>query len=286
MLMAGILPRTDPWRFLSHRIVRIYPLYVLLVAIWAVIGLATGAQKVDLHLLTLTLAPAGPHPWPLGPEWTLIYECSFYVALFALALAGLQKHLVPIACAWLAVIAAAQLLPGWNNPATYNVPVGPTILFKAPSLAFAGGLLVPTLARRAPVGLSVICVAVYFLFWPVTYTGQYVAASIAAIFIVLDVSRLRVSAPGLATLGDWSYALYLCHIPVFVVALKLALGAPLVAGLIVAFGAAAIFGTLDVWLYERLKTEIDRAADESRKRSVLGYLGVFCIAMLGALVIP
>jgi exopolysaccharide production protein ExoZ len=88
MLMADILPRTEPWRFLSHRIVRIYPLYLLLVATWAVIGPATGAQKVAFHLLTLTLAPVGHRPVFLGPEWTLIYECSYYVALFALALGG------------------------------------------------------------------------------------------------------------------------------------------------------------------------------------------------------
>jgi peptidoglycan/LPS O-acetylase OafA/YrhL len=283
MLMASILPRTEPWRFLSHRIVRIYPLYLLLVAIWAVIGPATGAQKVAFHLLTLTLAPVGQRPVFLGPEWTLIYECTYYVALFALALAGLQKHLVPIACVWLVAIAAVQLVPGWDAMA---MPVGLTILFKVPSAAFAGGLLVSTLARRAPIGLSVVAIAACFLFWPEALSARYWAVSVAATLIVLDASRIRVSAPGLTTVGDWSYALYLCHIPAFVVALKLAPSAPLVAGLFGAFGAAAIFGTLDVWLYGRLKTEVDHASEESRKRSMLWYLAIFCAAILAALLIP
>jgi exopolysaccharide production protein ExoZ len=283
MLMANILPRTEPWRFLSHRTVRIYPLYLLLVAIWAVIGPATGAQKVAFHLLTLTLAPVGQRPVFLGPEWTLIYECSYYVALFALALAGFQKHLVPIACVWLLAIAAAQLVPGWDAIA---MPVGLAILFKVPSAAFAGGLLVPTLARRAPIGLSVVAIAACFLFWPETLSARYWAVSVAATLMVLDVSRLRVSAPGLTTVGDWSYALYLCHIPAFVVALKLAPSAPLVAGLLGAFGAAAIFGTLDVWLYGRLKTEVDHSSEESRKRSMLWYLAIFGAAVAAALVIP
>jgi exopolysaccharide production protein ExoZ len=189
MLMAGILPRTEPWRFLSHRVVRIYPLFLLLVATWAVVGPATGAQKVGFHFLSLTLAPVGTRYYYLGPEWTLIYECSYYVALFALALAGLQKHLIPVACAWLTTIAAAQLLPGWDG--TF-LPMGPTILFKLPSVAFAGGLLIPTLTRRTPIGLSIVAIAVCFLFWPTTLSAQYWFAGVAATLLVLDVSRLHV----------------------------------------------------------------------------------------------
>jgi peptidoglycan/LPS O-acetylase OafA/YrhL len=191
--------------------------------------------------------------------------------------------MVPIACAWLVAIAAAQFVPGWD---AMTMPVGPTILFKVPSAAFAGGLLVPTLARRAPIGLSVVAVAMCLLFWPETLSARYWVASIAAILVVLDVSRLRVSAPALATLGDWSYALYLCHIPAFVVALKLASPAPLAAGILGAFGAAAIFGMLDVWLYAHLKMEVDRSRDELRKRSMLWYLAIFCAAIPAALVIP
>jgi hypothetical protein len=80
--------------------------------------------------------------------------------------------------------------------------------------------------------------------------------------------------------------LYLCHFPAFVVALKLAPGAPLVVGLIFAFGAAAIFGTLDVWLYGRLKAHVDTSPDESRKRTMIWYLAIFCAAIAAGLVIP
>jgi exopolysaccharide production protein ExoZ len=181
------------------------------------------------------------------PEWTLIYECSYYVALFALALAGMQRYLVPIAYGWLMAIAAAQLIPGWDGMA---LPLyrwaRPAILFKVPSAAFAGGLLVPTLARYAPMDLSVIAVATCLLFWPETLSARYWVVSLVATLIVLDVSRLHVRAPVFATLGDWSYALYLCHLPAFVVALKLAPGPPLVVGLLGALGSAAIFERFDV----------------------------------------
>ena len=166
------------------------------------------------------------------------------------------------------------------------MPVGPGILFKVASIAFAGGLLVPTMARRAPMGFSVLAVAPCFLFWPESVIAQYWLASVAAIFVTLDVSRLRVSAPGLAKLGDWSYALYLCHLPAFLLALKLAPGAELLAGLLLAFGAAAAFGELDVWLYARLKGAVDCSPDERRQRWLRWYLVTFCAAMLAALVIP
>ena len=32
LLMSDLIQRSDPWRFLAHRIVRIYPLYLLAVA--------------------------------------------------------------------------------------------------------------------------------------------------------------------------------------------------------------------------------------------------------------
>ena len=262
--------------------VRIYPLYLLLVATWAIVAQALGVQRVGFHLLSLTLAPVGGRYYYLGPEWTLVYEVSYYVALFALAWAGLQRHLVPIACAWLVVIVLVPLVPGWNANA---MPVGPGILFKVPSIAFAGGLLVPTIARHAPMGLSVLAVAPCFLFWPESVIAQYWVAGAAAIFVTLDVSRIRVSAPGLAKLGDWSYALYLCHLPAFLLALKLAAGAELLVGLLVALGTAAAFGTLDVWLYARLKSAVDRSPDEARRRWLLWYLAAFCAAMAAALVV-
>ena len=80
--------------------------------------------------------------------------------------------------------------------------------------------------------------------------------------------------------------MYLCHLPVFVLALKLAPDAMVLIGLVGAFGAAAVFGTLDVWLYTRLKNKVDHFSDETRTRSMLWYLVFYCAAMPAALLIP
>lgn len=283
MLMAELVGRTEPWRFLSHRIVRIYPLFLILVVAWAVIAQSLGIQRIGFHLLSLTLAPVGGRYYYLGPEWTLVYECSYYVGLFALAAAGLQRHLVSIAYGWLGAIALMSLVPSWD---ANSMPVGPGILLKAPSIAFAGGLLIPTLGRRLPLGLSVLALAACFLLWPESLTMQRWIAGGAAALIVSDVSRLNVWLPGFPTLGNWSYALYLGHLPAFAVALKFFPHAALVPGVLGALGVAILFGILDVWLYGRLKRAADRASYETRRRWLRWYLWAFCAAIPAALIIP
>jgi hypothetical protein len=168
----------------------------------------------------------------------------------------------------------------WTWPPTHHRVGETSVNLKSPSYQPMQSVArsIPTLTRRTPIGLSIVAIAVCFLFWPTTLSAQYWFAGVAATLLVLDVSRLHVPAPGLATLGDWSYALYLCHLPAFLVAIKLAPDAPLAAGLLGAFGAAGFFGTLDVWLYKRLKTKVDRSPDELRKRSLFWFLLIFCAA--------
>ena len=99
-----------------------------------------------------------------------------------------------------------------------------------------------------PMGLSVLAVAPCCLLWPESVIAQYWVAGAAAIFVTLDVSRIRVSAPGLAKLG-WELR-FVSLSPSGVFARPQTRGgAELLVGLLVALGTAAAFGTLDVWLY-------------------------------------
>ena len=45
-LMAEILPRTDPWSFLTHRIVRIYPIFLIVLGI--LLGRAVSGNWIDM----------------------------------------------------------------------------------------------------------------------------------------------------------------------------------------------------------------------------------------------
>jgi exopolysaccharide production protein ExoZ len=59
LLMSDLIQRTDPWRFLAHRIVRIYPTYFLSVAVSVPIIGFLGIRKFGPHLFSLMLVPAG-----------------------------------------------------------------------------------------------------------------------------------------------------------------------------------------------------------------------------------
>ena len=73
-LMAEILPRTNPWQFLAHRIVRIYPIFFLVVVALLPLGNALEFMPPRGALLALTLAPVGNAAvYYLHVEWTLVF---------------------------------------------------------------------------------------------------------------------------------------------------------------------------------------------------------------------
>src|SRR6266853_6299075 len=79
LLMADLIQRTDPWRFLAHRIVRIYPTYFF--AAFPIIAFR-GMRNLSPDGFSLMLVPVGERIYYLGVEWTLVFECTYYVALF------------------------------------------------------------------------------------------------------------------------------------------------------------------------------------------------------------
>jgi exopolysaccharide production protein ExoZ len=288
MLMAGVVPRTDPWRFLAHRIVRVYPLYLLALFVWLPICAALHVQSVGFHLLRLTLAPVGDRAYYLGGiEWTLIYECTYYIALFALARLGLQHRLGIVASVWLAAIALSPaVLPGFDPNSSHLA----YFLLAVPNVAFAGGLLAPAITRNVkifPPGLSLLAVAWFFLIGTHDLTTDRWFAGIVATLLVVDASRLKSTGIPFvpAKLGDWSYALYLFHIPCFLLVYKFWppfggtvaawIGAVWVASLV-----GAVFGSLDVRLYRYLKSAADSAPEKRLRRLSNIYLGIFLVGVV------
>ena len=144
--MAGLVRSTEPFRFLSHRALRIYPIFFLLVACSFVVSRLLGSP-FSFDLLAMTLAPVGLRSFSLGGiEWTLVFEVSYYTALFSLACARLQRHLNLVATVWIgAIMASALLIPSLGN----ELYLPAHLLFLAPAnLAFAGGLLLPSAIAR------------------------------------------------------------------------------------------------------------------------------------------
>src|SRR5215213_5964379 len=122
-LMAHLVRTSDPWSFLSHRVLRIYPIYVLVVGAWIALGpLVNASPRFDA--IGLLLVPGDARPYPLGVEWSLIFETTYYVLLFLLALAGLQRWLETIAVGWIAGILAVTLFaPSWQEGVLFPLPL-------------------------------------------------------------------------------------------------------------------------------------------------------------------
>jgi peptidoglycan/LPS O-acetylase OafA/YrhL len=293
LLMADLIQRTDPWRFLGHRIVRIYPAFLLAVAIAAPLTALAGGYRPSFHGLSLLLAPAGWRPYYLGVEWTLVFECTYYVTLFLIALAGWQRHLAWIVLGWLAAIFAAPLVTGWDDRLLFHF----YSLWLAPAnVAFAGGLLVPWIDRnlRIPAGAGVLACGILMAAPPDNLMIARWVAGAAATLLVLDAIRIKVppyaAVTGLLTLGDWSYALYLVHVPTIVVVYHLwpasiSAGWAWPSAVAIALTLSAGFGMADVRMYRYFRKGVDELSEKERRRRVNLYVGVFIAASLAAVVV-
>jgi peptidoglycan/LPS O-acetylase OafA/YrhL len=292
LLMADLIQRTDPWRFLAHRIVRIYPTYLLAVSVSVPIIGFLGIRKFGPHVFSLMLVPVGHRTYYLGVEWTLVFECTYYVALFLIALIGWRRHLNRIALVWIAAMLAAPLFIGWSDDVFYHFY---SIWLSPANAAFAGGLLIPWIASRMriPLGTGLLALCVLMVAVPANPMVARWAAGAVATLLVMDAVRIKMpqrATLGLPKLGDWSYALYLCHPSCILIVYHFwpssaGVGAAWFSALAAALIVSAGFGMLDVRMYRHLKYAADHADEEHRRRRVNIYAGAFVAASLIGVVI-
>jgi peptidoglycan/LPS O-acetylase OafA/YrhL len=295
LLMSDLVQRSDPWQFLAHRIVRIYPLYLLAVAGWLLLIAAhlTKDGKLSSHIFSLMLVPAGKRPYYLGVEWTLVFECTYYLALFFIAVVGWRRYLNRIALFWLLLIAASSYF-FWSNDDNVLYR-NYSIWLSAANVAFIGGLLIPRLSRTpipGGTGIVALCVLMAVTIPANLTTSRWIAGIVATLF-VLDVVRIQIpnrALLGLPKLGDWSYALYLCHVPCLLIVFywwpsSSAIGMAWFTAIATALVVAVALGMLDVRMYRKLKNAVDSAEQHRRQRLVNIYAAAFVVASLLALVI-
>jgi exopolysaccharide production protein ExoZ len=286
-LMAELIRRDTPAKFLVSRLARIYPpmllITALFVAIFALLGRARGVDAI-----ALTLVPVGPRGYFLGVEWTLIYEMTYYVILTLLALAGLARHGTVFALAWLALLIGAWVAgPGRIDVST---PILSELPFGIVNLPFVLGFLIAAAARqgRLPRGLWIVAAlfALAATFADVAYLRLLTGLS-ASFLVAATVHAPAPSRSGAfdrigVRLGDASYVLYLSHVLIFEVCLILlpqGIPTPLLWAIWVtaAIGLSLPLGSADLALHRWLKRLI--AASTPRR---LGWVaGVFLIAFAG-----
>ncbi|WP_182085627.1 acyltransferase [Aureimonas sp. ME7] len=284
-LMADIIRTTAPAPFLIHRVLRIYPIFFLAAIILPfALGLDGGIDS-----RALSLVPIGPNGnYRLAVEWTLVFEVFFYVLLFVVTTAGLLRWLNHIAVGWIVLsIASAFLYPALQGRLITYITEMP---FMAVNAAFAGGLLIPTLARRHKFqpALAVIAVAFAAVSADLADVGLARLYSAAAAVILVGLALLpeyrgerdTVVTRAATKLGDWSYALYLCHVPII---MSVYTYVPLdpVALWFVAVAAsiavAAPLGMLDLRMYRFLRKRSDRSTPESFRRWAWIFVGAYAL---------
>jgi exopolysaccharide production protein ExoZ len=251
---------TTPGGFLSHRLIRIVPLY------WLATFVAALTSHPDLIRLTAALlfipwrAPDG-HVWPvLVQGWTLQYEMFFYL-LFAAGLALPRRgQLMALSIALIGLSLASLVLHGDNPLArTYTDPI---------LLEFLAGVWLSALWRsgRLPIAAGPLLLALGVAGFAAAGIARLdpqgwirlVVWGLPAWLMVAGALALEKQAPksrtGLA-LGDGSYSIYLFHTLVVGAVWRLPLGAALVPAAILASAVSGVllFRFLEAPLTRRLR---------------------------------
>lgn len=235
-------------RFLRARVARVYPVYLLALAValpWFVVWTAKATPPLQpLMAASAVLAPLGLHAWVPGaacaldcPSWSVSVELFFY-ALFPLLLPLALRRpgataLVTLA-AWAASTAAAILV--WNRyaPGHSLIDPGPgraAILAQAikynPLLRlpeFVAGLLlfvlwqrvrlpVPPLLAVAGAAALVLVALVDRIPEPLLHNGLTALVWAPVILVGAQVHSGPLVAGWFVFLGRISFALYLLHVP-------------------------------------------------------------------------
>ncbi len=243
----------SPLEFATNRIIRIVPLYwILTVAVFAValfVPAAVQATRADpiqllksLLFIPFVKSNGLVHP-VLFVGWTLNYEMFFY-ALFAIGLMGGTRGTLSVIAA---IVGLVALDPFTSTPIAdfYTDPI---------LLEFAAGMILglafPILKPWHPFTFIVLGFALIILApfcWPSIHRA--LAYGLPGVLIVsgaLMLEKEGIRVKGLRLLGDASYSVYLTHVFVTGVAIKLATAVSNEAALVLlaigALAASAAFG--------------------------------------------
>ena len=264
--------------FVGFRLLRLFPAYWAAVAV-VMLGRSLagepGPPETKLLLRAIFLIPGshdgpGYHPfYTLGIEWTLVYELFLSMAIVPLAAVGRRWGLGVSSAVWVAACLAYQAV----NPTT--VPVFPTpaqLLLSPVNVSFLLGVLVYLTHHRWG-GLrvwvllgGVVALTAGMLPAASAPGWSYVLQSVGAAALVgfLTTGRQLEPKHPLAVAGEWSYGVYLLHVPVLVLLYRLVAERglfPPTVGLLIfggatAFAVGAVFGEAEWRTYRRVRRAI------------------------------
>ena len=235
MVLTTVNAEYAPGRFIKRRFLRIYPIYWICAAIYFAVYWLLG-RPYDLawpELLGSLLLLPEYSAKIIGPGWTLAYEMYFYLmfaAFMSLTLVGLsfEKALLALAATFFLLIGAGTVFG--VEGANLHLITNPLLL------EFISGMLIGWLIARGKIpniGLPAIILALvaYACAIAIGYdvTSRVITMGVGSFLLVLGaVAWERHHGAGkamqyLSRFGDGSYALYLIHIIVIAIFLRLAI---------------------------------------------------------------
>ncbi len=250
-----------PLPFLWRRVTRIVPLYwgitLLVFARRAAAGTATGADLAySLLFIPHRMSDGGSDPL-LIPGWTLNYEVFFYL-VFAACLAVSPARRLALAAAVLAGLVAVggafgiATLPwsAYTDPLLLEFLLGAGLGAAYGRLARWPGVAGAALAAAGVAGMVALQLAdSRVIEWRALLFGGPAAAILAGALVL---ERRTPAIGGLLGLGDASYAIYLVHVPVMSLLLRIVMPLPLRLFVVIVASVAA------GWLLHALETRITR----------------------------
>ena len=287
--------------FLPRRLIRIYPTYIVAVAgvlLAKELVFESLAQPNLLRCMTLLPfgATAGGRPmgYPLSVEWTLVYEVFFYLVCAVFATRLTRRLFLPFLAIW----SAAIILNA--NDLMFHVTLSPTESWLLPhwkyiglstlNLLFIAGAAAYHIYKRVNGSSRILCSGLGIAGIASFATSRIVRPGLIEILllgtsfalVVLGVclcernaTKALPAAGVLGKLGDYSYALYLVHVPVISCLLVVAqykLGRPMGTGLAMGVFATAMlagwyFGKFDVALHGYLRKQWDNSRFGGRRKA-------------------
>lgn len=267
-----------PSRFIAHRLARIYPPYivasvlaVIMLSLCAGLTLSTVNWTPSLSLLPLGGALDG---WTHIPFWTLIYEMTFYIVTFILMFGGKLCFDVGIVV-WAALIIAvgyfSQLPPMFATNIIH-------VLMSPLSLLFIAGATLARLHAGASWPLATTALIMWAAFWKTGTLYQsmpmFAVGATAAIHLAVRgseyLSESRWAIPFIRC-GDYSYGLYLIHLPIIVAMISLGLTktTSYPVAVVICLALAGSLGVLFGWgefLFHRhiMRVFVDRLATSAQ----------------------